>query len=88
MSSTKAMGLYLLLMNLLAFFAYGLDKSRAKRGRWRIRERSLHLLGLLGGGVGGLLGRSVFHHKTHRRAFFYSNLFGILIALLILFFWR
>ena len=51
-------------MNLLAFGAMGADKRRARLGRWRIRERTLFLLALLGGGAGAVLGMRVFHHKT------------------------
>ena len=55
---------YLAVMNLAAFRAYGADKRRARRGSWRIPERTLFLLPLLGGSVGALLGMHVFHHKT------------------------
>jgi uncharacterized membrane protein YsdA (DUF1294 family) len=55
---------YLLLVNLTAFLLMGLDKHRAKKDKWRIRERTLFLPVLLGGGVGGILGMKVFHHKT------------------------
>ncbi|MGM9618613.1 MAG: DUF1294 domain-containing protein [Oscillospiraceae bacterium] len=56
--------LYLLLINLLTFLLYGIDKRRARREKWRIRERTLLLLPLLGGSLGALLGMRVFHHKT------------------------
>ena len=55
---------YLAVMNLAAFGAYGVDKRRARRGSWRIPERTLFLLPLLGGSVGALLGMHVFSHKT------------------------
>lgn len=55
---------YLAVMNLAAFGAYGADKRRARRGSWRIPERTLFLLPLLGGSVGALLGMHVFRHKT------------------------
>ncbi|MHC4447402.1 MAG: DUF1294 domain-containing protein [Planctomycetota bacterium] len=46
-----------------AFAAYGLDKRAAVRNRWRIPESSLHLLELLGGFPGALVGQQVFRHK-------------------------
>lgn len=55
---------YLLVVNLWAFALMGIDKRRAKKDLWRIKERTLFLPVLLGGGVGGILGMKVFHHKT------------------------
>ena len=57
---------YVLLINLLLFLLMGIDKRAAKRKKWRIPERRLLTLGLIGGGFGGILGMIVFHHKTHR----------------------
>lgn len=51
-------------VNVVTFILYGVDKSRAKKGRWRIPEKTLLILPLLGGSVGGILGMAVFHHKT------------------------
>ena len=55
---------YLVLMNLVTFWVYGADKRRARRGQWRVPERTLFLLPLLGGSIGALAGMRVFHHKT------------------------
>lgn len=55
---------YLVLMNLVTFWVYGADKRRARRGRWRVPEKTLFLLPLLGGSIGALAGMRVFHHKT------------------------
>jgi len=59
-----ALGIYLLVVNLWAFVLMGVDKRRAKKDKWRIREKTLFLPVLLGGGVGGIAGMKVFHHKT------------------------
>jgi uncharacterized membrane protein YsdA (DUF1294 family) len=58
-----------LAMSLVTFGAYGLDKRRARRGDSRTPERRLHLLELLGGWPGALLGMKVFRHKTQKRSF-------------------
>lgn len=72
-------GLYLLLINGVGFLLMGIDKRRAKRGAWRISEKSLFLSSLLGGTVGAILGMRVFHHKTKHWYFRYG-----LPALLVL----
>ena len=55
---------YLAAVNLVTFTVYGVDKAKAKRGAWRVPEKTLFLLPLLGGSLGALLGMRVFHHKT------------------------
>ena len=71
--------LYLLVVNLAAFFSMALDKHRAKRGRWRISERALFLPVLLGGSLGGILGMRLFHHKT--RHWYFRFGFPLLLLL-------
>lgn len=61
--------IYTAIMSLIAFAAFGLDKYKAKTNRWRISEKTLFLLALLGGGVGAYLGMKVFHHKTRHKQF-------------------
>ena len=56
--------LLLVAANLVSFTLYGLDKLKAKKGLWRIRESTLLLIAALGGSVGALLGMEVFRHKT------------------------
>lgn len=56
---------YILLgINVLAFLLMGIDKRRARRHLWRIPEKTLFLVVLLGGGIGGTLGMFFFRHKT------------------------
>ena len=56
--------LYLMAVNLAAFFLMGVDKRRAVGKKWRISEKTLFLPAVLGGALGGLLGMRFFHHKT------------------------
>ena len=58
--------LYLRAINLLAFLIYGADKWKAKHEKWRVPEKTLFLLALLGGSVGALAGMRAFHHKTRK----------------------
>ena len=60
---------YLAAVNLVTFTVYGVDKAKARRGAWRIPEKTLSLLPLLGGSVGALLGMRAFHHKTRHNSF-------------------
>lgn len=60
---------YLIFMNLIAFITMGVDKSKAKRGAWRIPEKTLFLLSLLGGSIGSLAGMYAFRHKTRHMKF-------------------
>lgn len=63
------MFLFLIVMNTLSFTLMGMDKLRAKRGAWRIPEKTLFTVTALFGGLGGVLGMRVFHHKTRHRRF-------------------
>lgn len=55
---------YLLVVNIIAFVFMYVDKQRAKKGAWRIKEATLFMSALLGGGVGANLGMYCFRHKT------------------------
>lgn len=60
---------WLIAVNLAAFLLYGVDKSRARRGAWRIPERTLLAVAFLGGALGAMLGMRAFRHKTQKPAF-------------------
>ena len=61
--------IYLLVINVLGFLAMGLDKLKARKGRWRIPENTLFAFTILGGGIGTIAGMYVFHHKTKKMKF-------------------
>ena len=75
---TQCLLWYLAAVNVVTFTVYGIDKRKARRGAWRIPEKTLFLLPLLGGSVGALLGMKVFRHKTKHWYF----VWGIPIILL------
>ena len=68
-------------VNLAAFTLYGVDKRRARRGQWRIPERTLIVIALLLGGVGALAGMRVFRHKTKHLSFRICVPLGAVISL-------
>lgn len=58
-----------LVMSVITFIAFGIDKRRAVSGKQRISENSLHVMSLLGGWPGALLGQKLFRHKTVKLSF-------------------
>lgn len=81
-----ALVVWLIAINLVTFAVYGADKRRARRGAWRVPEKTLFLLPLLGGSVGALLGMRVFRHKT-KHWYFVWGVPAILLAQLALAVW-
>ena len=64
--------IYLLAMNVLTFFVYGIDKLKARKHWWRIPEATLLLLAALGGSLGAWMGMRLWHHKTLHKKFSYG----------------
>ena len=62
--------IYLIIVNVIAFLAMWIDKKKAKYGKWRISEKALFILVLLGGGIGGIAGMYTFRHKTKKPIFY------------------
>ena len=84
---------YLLAINIITFLAMWLDKRKARKGSWRISEKALFTLVLLGGGVGGILGMYIFRHKTQKPRFVvgfpFILLFEIAVGIFLYFqFWH
>ena len=58
--------IYVILINIITFIAYGIDKRKAKKNRFRIKEATLFTIALIGGSVGALFGMYTFRHKTKK----------------------
>ena len=78
-SLALALTAYLAAINLAAFLTFGADKRRARRHEWRVSEKTLFLLALLGGSLGAVFGMCAFHHKT-RHWYFRRGLPAIFLA--------
>ena len=63
---------YLIVITIVTFLVYGIDKWKAKQGSWRISEVSLLILAVIGGSIGALFGMKVWHHKTMHKKFKYG----------------
>ncbi len=63
---------YLILINVIAFLMYGVDKEKARKGKWRIKEKDLIFVAVIGGSIGAFLGMHFFHHKTRHWYFRYG----------------
>ena len=64
--------LYIVLINILTFFIYGIDKLNAKKSKWRVPESTLMGLAIIGGSIGAWLGMKIWHHKTLHKKFKYG----------------
>jgi uncharacterized membrane protein YsdA (DUF1294 family) len=69
---TTTILIYLLIINVVTFFVYGIDKYKAKHAKWRISEATLLLHAAIGGSIGAWCGMKVWHHKTMHKKFKYG----------------
>ena len=63
---------YLLAVNIATFLLYGIDKYKAKKGKWRISEATLLTMAAIGGSIGAWAGMRLWHHKTMHKKFKYG----------------
>ena len=67
--TTKNVIIYLISINIIGFFIMWLDKQKARKGSWRIPEKTLFIITAIGGGIGTTTGMYVFRHKTKKLNF-------------------
>ena len=72
MNTTTLILLYIVLINILTFFIYGIDKLKAKKSKWRVSENTLIGMAIIGGSIGAWLGMKIWHHKTLHKKFKYG----------------
>ena len=66
------LGSYTLIINIVGFILMGYDKSKAKNNEWRVPEKKLYLIAIIGGSIGIYLGMKKFRHKTKHFIFNYG----------------
>ena len=71
----------IVVMTIVTFFAYLIDKKKAMKGKWRTKEKTLLCLSFFGGSIGGLLGLYVVRHKTKHWYFVLVNWLSLAIQL-------
>lgn len=76
--------IYLLIINIIAFLAMLIDKKKAEKDRWRIKESTLLTLALIGGSIGAIVGMYMFHHKTKKPRFFIGIPVMIVLQILLI----
>ena len=74
------------LLSIIAFIAYGVDKKKAEKGKWRTKEKTLLLLSFLGGAFGGYPAMLIFRHKTKAEHWYFTavNLLGLAIHITLM----
>ena len=75
---------YLLLINIVTFLVFVIDKRRAVKRKWRIPEKTLLGLSLIGGSSGGLIAMYYFRHKIRKPAFAYGLPMMLLVQVIVI----
>lgn len=79
----KYLYIWLIIINIITFAVFGIDKKKAIDGKFRISELTLFVLSILGGSLGGFIAMHTFHHKT-KKWYFKFGIPLILIAQVLL----
>jgi len=78
---------YYIFVNSLSFLISALDKLKAKKNKWRIKEDTLHIFSFLGGVYGSILSMIILKHKTKKLKFKLITLMAFLLHTFIIFYW-
>ena len=88
--TTQNIIIYLIVINIIGFLIMFIDKQKAKRGAWRIPEKTIFIITALGGGIGTIAGMYIFRHKTQKLNFIIGlpliTILEIILAIYYLFF--
>ena len=81
----KYIFIYLVTVNLISFMLFFLDKQRAKKHKWRIKESTLHITSFAGGIIGSIAAMLLFHHKTKKPGFVIITIIALLFNLFLVY---
>lgn len=76
--------IYLIMINIVTFVVFGIDKYKAKHHKWRVSEKMLFALSIIGGTIGALSAMLVFHHKINKSLFKYGIPLILLFQVILL----
>lgn len=85
--STRNIIIYFVAINIIGFLIMFIDKQKAKRGAWRIPEKTLFIITALGGGIGTTAGMYVFRHKTQKLQFVIGLPFITILEIILAVYW-
>ncbi|WMJ89575.1 DUF1294 domain-containing protein [Anaerocolumna sp. MB42-C2] len=78
--------IYFVTINFASFLVMGADKQKAKKNQWRIKEKTLFTLAVIGGSLGSILGMFCFHHKTKHCRFVIGMPIILIIQVILIIF--
>ncbi|WP_054742797.1 DUF1294 domain-containing protein [Cellulosilyticum ruminicola] len=82
----KIILIYIVIINLMGFLSMWLDKKKAIKHQYRIPEKTLFILAILGGSIGSILGMNKFRHKTKHWYFKYGIPFILIVQIIFIYF--
>ena len=85
--TTRNMIIYFLVINIIGFFIMFIDKQKAKKGAWRIPEKTIFIITALGAGIGTIAGMYTFRHKTQKLQFVVGLPFITILEIILAIYW-
>ncbi|MDX8046659.1 DUF1294 domain-containing protein [Gracilibacillus sp. S3-1-1] len=79
---------YIILINIVSFLIMVIDKRKAKMHKWRIAEKRIWVLAIIGGALGATVGMHLFRHKTKHKLFFIGLPFLMFLQIGLLIYWK
>lgn len=85
--STRNIIIYFIIINIIGFLIMFIDKQKAKKGAWRIPEKTLFIITALGGGIGTIAGMYTFRHKTQKLQFIVGLPLITILEIILAIYW-
>lgn len=85
--STRNIIVYFVVINIIGFLIMFIDKRKAKKGAWRIPEKTIFIITALGGGIGTIAGMYTFRHKTQKLQFVIGLPFITILEIILAIYW-